>query len=74
MTLVAKLAKRTDATVLSIFAKRLAKGEGFEIVVARARPEVDSVDLDLAAHALNTTVEDCVRQAPSQYQSTSRCR
>lgn len=68
MTLVAKLAKRTEATVLSIFAKRLAQGEGFEIVVARARPEVESVDLDVAACALNTTVEDCVRQAPSQYQ------
>ena len=68
MTLVAKLAKRTDATVLSIFAKRLANGEGFEVVLAQARAGVDNVDLDLAAKALNATVEDCVRQAPSQYQ------
>ena len=68
MTLVAKLAKRTDATVLSIFAKRLDKGEGFEIVIAKARSGVSDVDLDFAARALNQTVEDCVRQAPSQYQ------
>lgn len=68
MTLVAKLAKRTEASVLSIFAKRLANGEGFEIVVAKAREGIDNVDLDLAARALNGTVEGCVRQAPSQYQ------
>jgi len=68
MTLVAKLARRTGARVLSIFAKRLANGQGFEIVVAEARAGIDNVDLDLAAKALNETVEDCVRQAPSQYQ------
>lgn len=68
MTLVAKLAKRTDATVLSIFAKRLANGEGFEVVIGKARTGIDNIDLDIAATALNKTVEDCVRQAPSQYQ------
>lgn len=68
MTLVAKLARRTDAKVLSIFAKRLPNAEGFEVVVAEARTGVDAEDLDLAAQALNATVEDCVRQAPSQYQ------
>lgn len=68
MTLVAKLAKRTDATVLSIFAKRLAHAQGFEVVVAKARAGIGDVDLAVAAQALNATVEDCVRQAPSQYQ------
>lgn len=68
MTLVAKLVKRTEATVLSIFAKRLAHGEGFEVVIAKARAGIDNIDLDMAAKALNATVEDCVRQAPSQYQ------
>lgn len=68
MTLVAKLAKRTEATVLSIFAKRLANGKGFEVVIGKARPGIDDADLDFAAKALNGTVEDCVRQAPNQYQ------
>lgn len=68
MTLVAKLAKRTGATVLSIFAKRLENGKGFEVVVGKARAGIDNADLDLATKALNETVEDCVRQAPSQYQ------
>lgn len=68
MTLVAKLAKRTNATVLSIFAKRLPGGKGFEIVIAKARAGVDQEDLELAATALNETVAECVRQAPSQYQ------
>lgn len=68
MTLVAKLAKRTDARVLSIFAKRLAHGEGFEVVIGKARAGIDDEDLESAARALNATVEDCVRQAPSQYQ------
>lgn len=68
MTLVAKLVQRSNARVLSIFAKRLSKGEGFEVVIADARPEIGSNNLEAAATALNGTVEDCVRQASSQYQ------
>lgn len=68
MTLVGKLANRTDARVLSIFAKRLNHGEGFEIVVANARPGIVDKDLEVAAKELNATIEECVQLAPSQYQ------
>lgn len=68
MTLVSKLANRTQASVLSIFAKRLENSEGFEIVIQPARPRVSSLDIESAAAALNETVEDCVRLAPAQYQ------
>lgn len=68
MTLVSKLAARTGATVVSVFAKRLPASAGFEIVFGRASLGVDSTDPVAAASALNQLVEDCVRQAPTQYQ------
>lgn len=68
MTLVSKLANRTQASVLSIFAKRLENSEGFEVVIQAARAEVASEDIAIATTALNQTVEDCVRLAPAQYQ------
>jgi len=68
MTLVSKLANRTEASVLSIFAKRLEGSEGFEIVIQPARSNVADQDIAAATQALNETVEDCVRLAPAQYQ------
>lgn len=68
MTLVAKLAQRTDAEVISMFARRLPDATGFEIVIDKARSGIKDADPELAATALNATVEDCVRQALSQYQ------
>ncbi len=68
MTLISRLAAKTGATVVTIFAKRLSQGEGFEIIFGAARPGVDIEDPIVAAAALNLSIEDCVRQAPSQYQ------
>ncbi|OGT74197.1 MAG: hypothetical protein A3H44_12780 [Gammaproteobacteria bacterium RIFCSPLOWO2_02_FULL_57_10] len=68
MTLIARLAARTGAAVITVFAKRLPAGAGFEIVFGAARAGIDSPDLLTAATALNQSVEDCVRQAPAQYQ------
>ncbi len=68
MTLVAKLANRTESSVLSIFAKRLEDSAGFEIVIQPARADVANADVAIATQALNDTVEDCVRLAPAQYQ------
>lgn len=68
MTLVSKLAKRTAAPVLSIVAKRLPRGQGFEIIVAKACAGIDDSDTLRAATALNQTVEACVGLAPEQYQ------
>lgn len=68
MTLISRLAAKTGATVVTVFAKRLSKGQGFEIIFGAARPGIDSEDPVTAATALNLCVEDCVRQVPSQYQ------
>lgn len=68
MTLISRLAAKTGATVVTVFAKRLPKGQGFEIIFGAARPGIDSDDPVTAAAALNLSVEDCVRQVPSQYQ------
>ncbi|MDP1931185.1 MAG: lysophospholipid acyltransferase family protein [Gammaproteobacteria bacterium] len=68
MTLIARLAARTGAAVVTVFAKRLSAGRGFEIVFGAARAGIDSANLLEAATALNQSVEDCVRQAIPQYQ------
>lgn len=68
MTLVSKLAARTGAIAITAFAKRLPAGAGFEIVLNRTRSGVASTDATEAATALNLSVEDCVRQTPTQYQ------
>jgi KDO2-lipid IV(A) lauroyltransferase len=68
MTLVSKLAARTNAVVLFTFAKRLPGGEGFELICMPADADIANADTTLAAAALNRSVEACVRLAPEQYQ------
>lgn len=68
MTLVSKLAARTNSVVLFTFAKRLPKGAGFELICIPADAQVADADTEVAAAALNRSVEACVRQAPAQYQ------
>lgn len=68
MTLVSKLAARTNAVVLFTFAKRLPAGSGFELICMPADRDIANTDTTLAAAALNRSVEACVRLAPEQYQ------
>lgn len=68
MTLVSKLSARTGATVVSAFAKRLPDSRGFEMIFAEAHKDIAHEDIDIAAAALNRSVQDCVMQAPTQYQ------
>jgi len=68
MTLVSKLAARTGAPVVSIFAKRLPGSAGFEIILANAHADVAHSDIHVASAALNQSVMECVQQAPAQYQ------
>lgn len=68
MTLVSKLAARTNAVVLFTFARRLPAGAGFELICMPADPDIINADTTLAAAALNRSVEACVRLAPEQYQ------
>jgi len=68
MTLVAKLALRTGATAVVMYAERLSAGKGFAIRIAEVDSNVAAADPCVAASALNQVVEQCVREVPSQYQ------
>jgi len=68
MTLVSKLVQKTDAIVVCGYAKRLPAGQGYEVVIKAADPEIYSDDLNTSVTALNRSVEQCVADAPAQYQ------
>ncbi|WP_297793061.1 lysophospholipid acyltransferase family protein [uncultured Marinobacter sp.] len=68
MTLVAKLMQKSGANVLMTYSERLKDGEGFRLVVRQCAPGMDDPDPVVATTALNLSVENCVREAPEQYQ------
>jgi KDO2-lipid IV(A) lauroyltransferase len=67
MLLVNRLARRTGAPVIFLFAERLGVGEGFRIHCIPAPEGVDSEDDRVAAAALNRGIEQCVAVCPEQY-------
>lgn len=67
MVLTGRLARKTGAPVLFWFAERLPRGRGYRMHWFEAPPGIDSDDPATAAAALNTGLERCIRQAPSQY-------
>ena len=67
MLLVNRLARRTGAPVIFLFAERLADGSGFVIHCLPAPEGIDSEDDGVAAAALNRGIEQCVRVCPEQY-------
>lgn len=68
MTLLPKLAARTNAQVLFAYAERLPQGKGFNVVFEPADEEINHHDPQVAATALNRSVERVVMALPSQYQ------
>jgi KDO2-lipid IV(A) lauroyltransferase len=68
MTLLPKIAARTNALVLFSYAERLPHGKGFNVVFVPAEQDIYHSDLLIAATALNRSVEHIVLAAPSQYQ------
>jgi len=68
MTLVAKLANRTQSAVVAMYAERLPAGEGFAINISDVDSTVAAEDTGTAAGVLNQVVERCVREVPHQYQ------
>ncbi|MGQ9658748.1 MAG: lysophospholipid acyltransferase family protein [Thermochromatium sp.] len=67
MLLVNRLARRTGAPVIFLFAERLLNGRGFVIHCLPAPAGIDSADECVAATALNRGIEQCVRLCPEQY-------
>jgi KDO2-lipid IV(A) lauroyltransferase len=71
MTLVSRLAKKTGATVVIAYAKRLASGEGYEIIftdLPEMKDKLNAEELDDSVVYLNKKVEKTIRSVPEQYQ------
>lgn len=67
MLLVNRLARRTGAPVIFMFAERLEQDGGFRIHCIPAPDGIDSADDIEAATALNRGIEQCVRICPEQF-------
>jgi len=65
--LLSRLARKTGAAVLFVYAERLPRGTGFHLHFLPAPKGVDSPDLNTAAQRVNEGIEDCVRRLPEQY-------
>ena len=68
MSLLPKLAARSQAPVLVVYAERLSWGRGYDIHILPCDPAINSSDALSSATALNATVEQAIRQCPEQYQ------
>jgi KDO2-lipid IV(A) lauroyltransferase len=62
-----RLARRTGATFLYVYAERLAWGRGYVLHIEPAPPEVTDEDEVRAVSAVNRGVEACIRKFPAQY-------
>ena len=66
MTLAARLALQTGATVVLARCERLSWGRGYTLYF-EALPEVLANDLDTAVVQINRAMEHTIRQCPEQY-------
>jgi len=68
MTLISRLAAKSGATVLMIYAERLPKGKGYHLHIQKTDAALTEGDEVHKATRLNQAVEQCVLQSPAQYQ------
>ena len=67
MILISRFAKKTGATVLSIYGKRLKHGAGYEIVF-KPLDKINEGSLENSVAYLNSEIEKCINDIPEQYQ------
>lgn len=67
MTLLAKLARKSDAKVLLTWATRLEKGKGYELNLEPVNILSDSGELKDDVILMNQVIEDLVKTKPEQY-------
>lgn len=67
MLLVNRLARRTGAPVIFMFAERLSGEAGFRMHCVPAPEGIDSDDDEEAAHALNLGIERCIAVCEEQF-------
>ena len=68
MTLLSRLARKTNATVFFVYAQRLPRSAGYHLHFVPAHPDIAHADAEIATRHLNEGVETCVRTLPEQYQ------
>ncbi len=68
MTLLSKLAFRSQSPVILIYAERLPKGEGFHLHLSPIELDYEGADVHASLVAINQAVERAVRESPAQYQ------
>lgn len=67
MMLIARLARKRRVPVVFMYAQRLKKTAGFRVHYRRASDDIYDPDPAIAAAAVNSSVEDMVRECPEQY-------
>lgn len=67
MTLISRLAKKTNASVLIAYSKRLTQGQGYEITFIPL-DKIHTDSLEDSVQYLNSQMEKCIRELPEQYQ------
>jgi len=67
MTLISRLASKTNAKVIIAYTKRLTDGQGYEIIFSEP-DKMDIGSLENSVTDLNAAVEKCVHAIPEQYQ------
>jgi len=70
MTLLPKLAKKTNSVVLFTYAQRLENSRGFKLIFRQASEDLATLDLEQATKQMNLDVEKLIRENPHQYQWT----
>ena len=66
--LIPRLISKTRAPVVMVYAQRLPRGQGYNIHFIKPDENIYSSDLNIAATAMNHSVEQCIRQNIDQYQ------
>lgn len=67
MTIMSKLARKTGAAVFFAYMERLPKGQGYRLIIHQAEDGIDSDNEQVAADALNRSIEACITACPEQY-------
>ena len=67
MTLLARIAKKHNAQVLMLWARRLDSGQGFELNLKPIDLEVNGDNLEERVGQMNYFIESLIREQPEQY-------
>ncbi len=70
MTLLPKLAKKTNAVVLYTYAQRLPDSSGFKLIFRESSVDLATLELEQASMQMNLDVEKLICETPHQYQWT----